>query len=58
MKRRKLNNKKLHSKDFAIYANKSSMKKSKKFKSLKDLMNHHALWLHPNMDGQPTWKES
>ena len=58
MKRKNLNNKKLHSKDSANYAKKFSMTRSKKFKSLKDLMNHHAPWLLPNMDGQPTWRES
>jgi hypothetical protein len=41
-KRRKSNNKKLHLKDFASYANKFWLIKYKKFKSVKDLMNHHA----------------
>lgn len=57
-KRKSLKNKKLHSKDFANFANKFLVIKSKKFKFLKDLTNLHALWLPLNMDGQPTWKES
>lgn len=57
-KRKNLKNKKLHSKDFATFANKSSLTRSKKFKFPKDLTNHHVLWLLPNTDGQPTWKES
>lgn len=57
-KRRNLNNKKLHSKDFATFAKKFSVIKLKKSKFLKDLTNLHVPWLPPNTDGQPTWKES
>ena len=58
MKRKNLNNKKLHSKDSANFVKKFLETKLKKFQFLKDSMNHHALWLPANMDGQPTWKES
>lgn len=57
-KRRNLKSKKHHTKDSAIFARKFSVIKSKKFKFLKDLTNLHVPWLPPNMDGQPTWKES
>lgn len=43
MKRKNYKNKKLHLKDFANYANKFLVIKLKKFKYLKDLMNHHVL---------------
>jgi hypothetical protein len=43
IKKRNYKNKKLHSKDFVNYAKKFLDKKLKKFKSVKDLMNHHVL---------------
>jgi len=43
MKRKNYKNKKLHLKDFVNYANKFLLIKLKKFKYLKDLMNHHVL---------------
>jgi len=57
-KKRKWNNKKLHLKDSANYANKFCQKKLKKFKSVKDSTNPHVPWSPVNTDGQQTWKES
>lgn len=58
IKKRKLKNKKLLLKDYANFANKFLVKKSKKYKLDKDLQNHHVLSLLANTDGQLIWKES
>jgi hypothetical protein len=55
MKRRGLRNKKLLSRAFANFSRKFWVTKLRKFKWDKDLVNHHALLLLANMDGQQIW---